>query len=64
MDKRSYSISRDNMKKESIYFEYDKLDGDKFESSDFKDDIELLPSIRYSNYKLKKTLFQCLYFLQ
>ncbi|MBR6821293.1 MAG: serine hydrolase [Bacilli bacterium] len=36
--------------------EYDKLDGDKFESSDFKDDIELLPSIRYSNYKLKKTL--------
>ena len=36
--------------------EYDKLDGDKYESSDFKDDIELLPSIRYSNYKLKKTL--------
>ena len=36
--------------------EYDKLDGDKFESSYFKDDIELLPSVRYSNYKLKKTL--------
>lgn len=36
--------------------EYDKLDGDKFESNDLKDDIELLPSIRYSNYKLKKTL--------
>lgn len=36
--------------------EYDRLDGDKFESSDFKDDIELLPSVRYSNYKLKKTL--------
>lgn len=27
MDKRSYSISRDEMRNESIYFEYDKLDG-------------------------------------
>lgn len=27
LDKRSYSVSRDKMKNESIYFEYDKIDG-------------------------------------
>ena len=27
MDKRSYSISRDEMTSESVYFEYDKIDG-------------------------------------
>ena len=36
--------------------EYDKLDADNFENPDLKEDIELLPSVRYSNYKLKKTL--------
>ena len=29
MDKRSYSISRDEMASESVYFEYDKVDGYK-----------------------------------
>jgi len=27
MDKRSYSVSRDEMSNESVYFEYDKIDG-------------------------------------
>lgn len=27
MDKRSYSISRDEMSNEAVYFEYDKIDG-------------------------------------
>lgn len=36
--------------------EYDKLDGDSFDNIELKDDIDLLPSVRYSNYKLKKTL--------
>jgi len=27
MDKRSYSISRNEMSQESVYFEYDKIDG-------------------------------------
>jgi len=27
MDKRSYSVSRDKMTSESVYFEYDKVDG-------------------------------------
>lgn len=33
--------------------EYDRLDGDK-SANDLNDDIELLPSIKYSNYKLKR----------
>lgn len=36
--------------------EFDKLDDSKSLNDEFNDDIELLPSVRYSNYKLKKIL--------
>ena len=36
--------------------EYDKLDGDQFANASLKDDIDILPSIKYSNYKVKKKL--------
>lgn len=36
--------------------EFDKLDDSKTLNGEFNDDIDLLPSVRYSNYKLKKIL--------
>ena len=36
--------------------EYDKLDGNQVEDNSLKDDIDILPSVKYSNYKIKKTM--------
>ena len=42
MDKRSYSVSRSNMSNESVYFEYDKIDGYQVNpKTKKKDEIEV-----------------------
>lgn len=42
LDKRSYSVSRSNMSNESVYFEYDKIDGYQVNpKTKKKDEIEV-----------------------
>ena len=58
MDNRSYSISRDNMKKESIYFEYDKLDGYTVNPKINKEDSITVSKIMFVNDSMSEKIIR------
>ena len=58
MDKRSYSISRDNKKKESVYLEYDKIDGYRVNPKITKDDSISVSKIVFVNDSMSEKIIR------
>ena len=58
MDNRSYSISRDKTKKESVYFEYDKLDGYTVNPKRNKEDSITVSKIMFVNDSMSEKIIR------
>ena len=58
MDKRSYSISRNEMASESVYFEYDKVDGYKVNPKTKKKDSIEVSKIVFVNDSMSEKIIR------
>lgn len=58
MDKRSYSISRDKMSGEAIYFEYDKIDGYQVTPKTSKKDAIEVSKIVFINDSMSEKIIR------
>lgn len=58
MDKRSYSVSRNEIKHESVYFEYDKIDGYQVTPKAKKEDLIEVSKIVFVNDMMSEKIIR------